>query len=109
MFEQFAGISNEVHISSGFVYNKLVIEIISQESVNLNTYSKVKEVKARGTYTVVLSLSSETDQILIDDVHPLLIAFLTVVLTKLFSYYVALQLGVDIDKLRNLAKFVTVE
>ncbi|MEO3149381.1 SIS domain-containing protein, partial [Turicibacter sanguinis] len=89
-----------------------VIAIVSQESVNLNTRSNVKEVKARGANTVVISLkslSSETDQIVIDDVHPLLTPLVTVVPTQLISYYAALQRGFDIDKPRNLAKSVTVE
>ena len=89
-----------------------VIAIISQESVNLNTRSNVKEVKARGAKTVIISLkslSSETDQIVIDDVHPLLTPLVTVVPTQLISYYAALQRDLDIDKPRNLAKSVTVE
>ena len=112
MFEQLAGIPTEVHISSEFVYNTPVIAIVSQESVNLNTRSNVKEVKARGANTVIISLrslSSETDQIVIDDVHPLLTPLVTVVPTQLISYYAALQRGFDIDKPRNLAKSVTVE
>ena len=55
------------------------------------------------------SLSSETDQIVIDDVHPLLTPLVTVVPTQLISYYAALQRDFDIDKPRNLAKSVTVE
>ena len=89
-----------------------VIAIISQEAVNLNTRSNVKEVKARGANTVIISLrslSSETDQIVIDDVHPLLTPLVTVVPTQLISYYAALQRDFDIDKPRNLAKSVTVE
>ncbi len=89
-----------------------VIAIISQESVNLNTRSNVKEVKARGAKTVIISmksLSSKTDQIVIDDVHPLLTPLVTVVPTQLISYYAALQRDLDIDKPRNLAKSVTVE
>ena len=89
-----------------------VIAIVSQESVNLNTRSNIKEVKARGANAVIISLrslSSETDQIVIDDVHPLLTPLVTVVPTQLISYYAALQRGFDIDKPRNLAKSVTVE
>ena len=92
--------------------NTPVIAIVSQESVNLNTRSNVKEVKARGANAVVISmrsLSAETDQIVIDDVHPLLTPLVTVVPTQLISYYAALQRDFDIDKPRNLAKSVTVE
>ena len=89
-----------------------VISIISQESINLNTRSNVKEVKARGANAVIISLrslSSETDQIVIDDVHPLLSPLVTVIPTQLIAYYAALHRGFDIDKPRNLAKSVTVE
>ena len=53
----------------------------------------MKEVKACGANTVVISLkslSSETDQIVIDDVYPLLTPLVTVVPTQLISYYAAL-------------------
>ncbi|MFQ9957210.1 MAG: SIS domain-containing protein, partial [Turicibacter sp.] len=89
-----------------------VIAIVSQESVNLNTRSNVKEVKARGANALIIStqsLSTEGDQIVIHDVHPLLTPLVTVVPTQLISYYAALQRGFDIDKPRNLAKSVTVE
>ena len=89
-----------------------VIAIISQESVNLNTRSNVKEVRARGAHTVTIALksvSSSDDQIVIDDVHSLLTPLVTVIPTQLISYYAALQRDLDIDKPRNLAKSVTVE
>ena len=80
--------------------------------INSDSSSNVKEVKARGANAVIISLrslSSETDQIVIDDVHPLLTPLVTLVPTQLISYYAALQRGFDIDKPRNLAKSVTVE
>jgi glucosamine--fructose-6-phosphate aminotransferase (isomerizing) len=40
--------------------------------------------------------------------HPALSPLLTVVPLQLFAYHVALQLGLDIDRPRNLAKSVTV-
>lgn len=89
-----------------------VIAIVFQEPVNLNTRSNMKEVKARGANAVIIStqsLSTERDQIVIYDVHPLLTPLVTVVPTQLISYYAALQRNFDIDKPRNLAKSVTVE
>ena len=89
-----------------------VIAIISQENINLNTRSNVKEVKARGAHAVVISMksfSSQKDDIIIDDVHPLLTPLVTVIPTQLIAYYAALHRGFDIDKPRNLAKSVTVE
>jgi len=89
-----------------------VIAIISQENINLNTRSNIKEVKARGANAVVISMksiSSASDDIIIDDVHPLLTPLVTVIPTQLIAYYAALHRGFDIDKPRNLAKSVTVE
>ncbi|OOB79579.1 MAG: glutamine--fructose-6-phosphate aminotransferase [Epulopiscium sp. Nuni2H_MBin001] len=89
-----------------------VIAVISQENINLNTRSNIKEVKSRGAETIVISLkslSAATDQIVIDDVFPVLAPLVTIVPTQLLAYYAALGRGLDIDKPRNLAKSVTVE
>lgn len=89
-----------------------VIAIISQENINLNTRSNIKEVKSRGANVIVISLkslSSATDQVVIDDVDPILAPLVTIVPTQLLAYYAALGRGLDIDKPRNLAKSVTVE
>lgn len=92
--------------------NTPVIAIITQESINLNTRSNIKEVKARGAHTMVIAMkkiSTETDQIVIDDVHELLTPLVSIIPAQYLSYYAALQKGCDIDKPRNLAKSVTVE
>lgn len=89
-----------------------VIAIISQDLINLSTRSNIKEVKSRGANVVVISMKSlkeEDDQIVIDDVHPLLTPLVTVIPTQLIAYYAALHRNLDIDKPRNLAKSVTVE
>lgn len=44
-----------------------------------------------------------------DSLHPDIDPILEVVILQLFSYFVALELGREIDKPRNLAKSVTVE
>ncbi len=89
-----------------------VIAIITQEAINLNTRSNIKEVKARGANTLVITmkkLSTETDQIVIDDVHEMLSPLVAIISAQYIAYYAALQRGCDIDKPRNLAKSVTVE
>lgn len=89
-----------------------VIAIITQDNINLSTRSNIKEVKARGAKTLVIStnsLSSHSDNIVIRDVHPLLTPIVSVVPTQYIAYYAALCKGRDIDKPRNLAKSVTVE
>ena len=79
--------------------------------------SNVVEVKARGAE--VLALTTEDFRkkmektadatVAVPVTHPVLQPSLGVVPLQLFSYYVALQRGCDIDKPRNLAKSVTVE
>ena len=89
-----------------------VIAIITQEAINLNTRSNIKEVKARGAHTLVISMkkiSTETDQIVLDDVHEILSPLVSIIPAQYLSYYAALQKGCDIDKPRNLAKSVKVE
>lgn len=92
--------------------NTPVVAIISQENINLNTRSNIKEVKSRGAHVLTIStkaLSTQKDQIILSDVHEILSPLVTVVPTQYLAYYAALQKGCDIDKPRNLAKAVTVE
>ena len=79
--------------------------------------SNVVEVKARGAEVLALTtedfrekMEKVADAVLTVPVtHTVLQPSLGVVPLQLFSYYVALQRGCDIDKPRNLAKSVTVE
>lgn len=89
-----------------------VIAIITQENVNLNTRSNVKEVRARGANVLIISskhVSAHGDDIVIGDSNELLASLVSVVPTQYLAYYAALFRGCDIDKPRNLAKSVTVE
>ncbi len=86
--------------------------IISDKRIALNTRSNLDEVRSRGARTVTIaleSLSEEEDDIILPDVHALLVPVMTVLPTQLIAYYAALHRGCDIDKPRNLAKSVTVE
>jgi len=78
--------------------------------------SNIKEVKARRGY--VLAVAAEDDAEIrkyADDIIPiprvdeLLTPLLAILPMQLLSYYCALELGLDIDQPRNLAKSVTVE
>ena len=79
--------------------------------------SNVVEVKARGADVLALATESHREEmektvenvITVPDTVNMLLPSLGVVPLQLFSYYVALQRGCDIDKPRNLAKSVTVE
>jgi len=88
-----------------------VIAIVTSEKTHLNTRGNIKEVESRGANTLVISSKSlsRDDQVIINDVHPLLTSLVAVVPTQYLAYYAALDRGLDIDKPRNLAKSVTVE
>ena len=74
------------------------------------------EVRARGA--TVLAVADEDSDGMADvsdltlrvpTVHPLLQPVVTVVPLQLLAYHVAVELGLDVDQPRNLAKSVTVE
>ena len=79
--------------------------------------SNVVEVKARGAEVLALTTEDFREKmektadatVAVPVTHPVLQPSLGVAPLQLFSYYVALQRGCDIDKPRNLAKSVTVE
>lgn len=77
--------------------------------------SSVQEIKARDGKVIGVIASSDKkkniyDAVMeFDSIHPDVDPILEVVILQLFSYFVALHLGREIDKPRNLAKSVTVE
>ncbi|MDY0211072.1 MAG: glutamine--fructose-6-phosphate transaminase (isomerizing) [Acholeplasma sp.] len=89
-----------------------VVAIISDPRISHNTRSNLNEVIARGARTIRIVMSNvkeSEDEVVLDEVHPLLTPMVMVVPTQLLSYYAALERSYDIDKPRNLAKSVTVE
>jgi glucosamine--fructose-6-phosphate aminotransferase (isomerizing) len=95
----------------------LVIAVATYGKLVEKTVSNAQEVKARGARVLVVTTEDLTDKIgeTADDViafggtHEVLLPSLAVLPLQLFSYYMALYRGCDIDKPRNLAKSVTVE
>lgn len=76
--------------------------------------SNIEQVKARGGPVVCVGtdpacLELADDAVEVPEIGEWLSPILNVVPLQLFSYYVALRRGCDIDKPRNLAKSVTVE
>jgi glucosamine--fructose-6-phosphate aminotransferase (isomerizing) len=78
--------------------------------------SNLMEARARGA--TVLAVADESADEIVDiadltltvpTVHPLLQPVVTVVPLQLLAYHVAVELGLDVDQPRNLAKSVTVE
>lgn len=95
---------------------RMVIALSAYDALCDKTMSNIKEVKARGAFVLATanegnaSIGQEADKVIyLPRVHPLLIASVEVIPLQIFSYYVALYNGCDIDKPRNLAKSVTVE
>lgn len=92
-----------------------VISIITDDSIRLKTLSNVKEVCARGAYSIIISNKEILDKsiynklILIPKTSELIECILVIVKCQLIAYYTAMYKGCYIDKPRNLAKSVTVE
>ena len=84
-------------------------------SLNAKNASSVEEIKSRGGKVIGVIATTDaqkgiyTDTLEFEPLGYLTNAFLEVLLLQLFACYVAMELGRDIDKPRNLAKSVTVE
>ena len=78
--------------------------------------SGIEEVKARGGKTIVIvnqgdeAATQLADHVIeVPSTHEALMPLLTVVPLQLLAYHMAVLLGRDVDRPRNLAKSVTVE
>lgn len=95
----------------------LVVAIATHDELFDKMMSNVREVKARGAVVLGIATESRREEITqncdcvfcVPDIHEALLPSLAVIPLQLFSYYIALSKGCDIDKPRNLAKSVTVE
>ena len=95
----------------------LVVALCTYAPLFDKSLSNIVEVKARGADVLALTDDSHGDELrktvenvlTIPDTHTVLKPSLGVIPLQIFSYYMALQRGCDIDKPRNLAKSVTVE
>jgi glutamine---fructose-6-phosphate transaminase (isomerizing) len=89
-----------------------VLSIISNDDNRKDLISATQEVKARGALTIGIGDKQELDCfdyfIEVADSNELK-AISNVIPFQLISYYLALELGNNIDKPRNLAKSVTVK
>lgn len=94
----------------------LVIAYATQKELYPKMLSNIKEVKTRGAVVLSVAVEGETEiekvsdyTVYIPKTDPLFTASLSVIPAQLFSYYVSVERGCDVDKPRNLAKSVTVE
>ncbi len=95
----------------------LVVALATYAPLFEKAQSNIVEVQARGADVVALTTESMREKLektvknlfVIPDTHPMLQPNLGVIPLQLFSYFMALHRGCDIDKPKNLAKSVTVE
>ena len=92
------------------------IFIAPRDAVFEKNISNIEEVKARKGPVIAIGTEGDTalakicdDVILIPDCPHYLTPILSVIPLQLLSYHIAVELGCDVDKPRNLAKSVTVE
>ncbi len=96
--------------------NMPVVFIAPHDAVHQKIVSNIEEVKARGGKIIALMTEGDAEIARLADAHftipetlDLLTPILTIIPLQLFSYYVAVRRGCNVDQPRNLAKSVTVE
>nr|WP_308624476.1 glutamine--fructose-6-phosphate transaminase (isomerizing) [uncultured Eisenbergiella sp.] len=94
----------------------LVASVSTQPALYKKTISNMVEVKSRGAFLLAVTCEGNREiekaadyVIYIPRTNPFFTNSLAIIPLQLFSYYVAVGKGCDVDKPRNLAKSVTVE
>lgn len=94
----------------------LLMGLVGQEALFEKTVSNIKEVKARGASVMAIAMEGNQqieqvadDVVFVPRTHWTMSPMLENIPQQLFAYYIAKELGHDVDKPRNLAKSVTVE
>jgi len=93
-----------------------VVVIVPHDELYAKTISNLKEVESRGGKIIAVTdrasddlASMASDVIVVPAAHPLVAPIVLTIPLQLLAYYVAVELGSDVDQPRNLAKSVTVE
>ncbi|MBI2436532.1 MAG: glutamine--fructose-6-phosphate transaminase (isomerizing) [Candidatus Magasanikbacteria bacterium] len=93
-----------------------VLAIMTKDQLYDKMRSNVEEIKARKAPILLIATKGDegakelTDDVLyVPDTMELLEPLLNTIPLQLFAYYIAVELGRDVDRPRNLAKSVTVE
>jgi len=95
--------------------NTLVVGISCCKNLYGKIFSNIEQVMSRGAKVLLIgncmdeNKDTALSEIRIPEINELFSPSLSVIALQLFSYYVAANKGLDIDKPRNLAKSVTVE
>lgn len=94
----------------------LVAAVATQEAIYPKTISNIVELKSRGAFILAVTdagnkeMEKAADYIIyMPQTNKYFTNSLAIIPLQLFSYYVAVGKGCDVDKPRNLAKSVTVE
>ncbi len=94
----------------------LVVAVATQDALYPKTMSNIVEVKTRGAFVMGLTTLKHKDMercadyvLYVPETENAFMGSLSIIPLQLFSYYVSLGRGLDVDKPRNLAKSVTVE
>ncbi|MFA6525311.1 MAG: glutamine--fructose-6-phosphate transaminase (isomerizing) [Patescibacteria group bacterium] len=92
------------------------VVVVPKDDYYDKNISNIQEIKARDGKIIAIATEGDKEiSKLVDDViyipptMDLLLPLLTIVPLHLFAYHMAVKLGRDVDKPRNLAKSVTVE
>ncbi len=96
--------------------NLPVIVVAAKDHYYEKIVSNIQEVKARrGNIIAVVTEGDDGLKNMVSDLfeipksHPVVAPLLAIIPLQLFSYYIAVMRGCDVDQPRNLAKSVTVE
>ena len=96
--------------------NMPVIVVAPRDAIYGKIVSNVQEVRARGGRVIAITNPGDEEisalaeaTFTVPETLDLLSPVLTIIPLQLFSYYVALRRGCNVDQPRNLAKSVTVE
>lgn len=94
----------------------LVTAVVTQEELYKKTVSNIVEVRTRGAYVLAVTNADNVEMektadcvLYIPHTNQYFTNSLAIIPLQLFSYYVSVGRGLDVDKPRNLAKSVTVE
>ncbi len=93
--------------------DKLIFALLSDSTIAPNSRSNIEEVRARNGEVIIFSTTNtkaENDDYVVEyDGNELISALATVIPHQYLSLFTAIELNLDVDKPRNLAKAVTVE
>ncbi len=93
--------------------NKLIFSVVTDSAIAPNSRSNIEEVRARDGEVLIFSTTTTQkdgdDYVVAYDDNELLAPLAAILPHQYLSLFTAIELNLDVDKPRNLAKAVTVE